>query len=203
MNYAAIRDALKQWVRDSTGLPCRWEDEPTGLQMKLPAAFVLTGPINVEQVGEDFVRWDPIDAGDEQVRAAVVGHREFDVMLRCVARSSDPSKSAQYQLERLRLALARPSTRVAFDAADFAVIDMSKSVQFNAPFEERHESIASATLRCTAVVDEALDSTPGSDTRDAPESTLTSVELTTKIKGVDGSDLPSPPNVSEKLITAE
>ena len=202
MNYAAIRDALKQWVKDTTGMPCRWENKPTGLQLKLPAAFVLTGPINVEPVGEDYVRYDNVDDGSKLVQAAVVGHREFDVMVRCVARSSDPAKSAQFQLERIRTALRRPSTQTLFDAAEFAVLDMSKSVQFDAPFEERHESIASATLRCTAVVDEAFDS-PGSDRRDEPEPTLTSVELTTKIKGADGSDLPSPPNVSEKLITAE
>lgn len=201
MDYAAIRDTLKDWVKDVTGMPARWEDEPAGLQLKLPAAFVLTGPINVEPVGEDYVRWD--SAPSDQLHPAVVGHREFDIMVRCIARSSAPDKSAQFQLERLRTALKRPSTSVVFDSAEFAVLVMSKSVQFNAPFEERVESIASATWRCTAVVDEAVDSSPGSDSRDAQESPLTRVELTTNIKGADGADLPSPPNLSDELITAE
>lgn len=198
MDYAKIRDALREWVKAVTGAPARWEDEPTGLSLKLPAVFVLTGPINVEPVGEDYVRWDNVDDGAEQMQAAVVGHREFDVMVRCVSRSSDPNKSAQVQLEKLRTALKRPSTTGTFNEAEFAIINMSKSAQFNAPFEERFESIASATWRLTAVVDDA-----DSDTRDAPESTLTSVELTSKIEGVDGSDLPSPPNFSDYLLTAE
>lgn len=189
MNYTLIRDTLKQWIKDVTGMPARWENDAAGLQLKLPAHFVLTGPINVESVGEDCVVYHTID---EAVQAAVVGWREFDIMVRCVARSQDPAKSAQYQLERIRTALSRPSTRVAFDAGQFAVTDMSKSVQFDAPFEERFESIASATLRCTAVVDEAADDVD--EGRDAPESPLTTVELEPNIKGADGSDLPAPLN---------
>lgn len=200
MDIGAIRDTLKDWAKDCTGLPCRWDNEPTGLQLKLPAMFVLTGPINMEPVGEDEVRWTDVGDAGEQVQEAVVGWREFDVMVRCVARTQDPNKSAQYQLERLRTALSRPSTRELFDAANIAVLRMSKAVQFDAPFEERFESVASATWRLTAVVDEATEST-GADNRDAPETTLTSAQIDSKIKSSEGSDLPAALSLENTVVT--
>lgn len=200
MDIAAIRDTLKDWVKDCTGLPCRWENDPTGLQLKLPAMFVLTGPINMEPVGTDEVRWTDVD--DETVQAAVVGWREFDVMVRCVARTQDPNKSAQYQLERLRTALSRPTTLAIFGAAEIAILKMSKSVQFDAPFEERFESVASATWRLTAVVDEATEET-GADNRDGSETALTSVEIDSKIKSSEGTDLPAALSLEDTVISAE
>ena len=199
MDIKSIRDALRDWAKNTTGLPCRWDNEPTGLQMKLPAVFVLTGPINMENVGEDEVRYTDVDAG--HVQASVVGWREFDVMVRCVARTQDPNKSAQFQLERLRTALLRPSTLALFDAAGIAILRMSKAVQFDAPFDERYESVASATWRLTAVVDEAADQVDAYN-RDDPETTLTAVNLAPNIKSSEGSDLPAVLN-AELEITAE
>lgn len=194
MDIAAIQDALKAWVREVTACPCRWENQTTGLEMgKLVGAqIVLTGPMNIEAVGEDYVA--RADAGAGLVQPTVWGHREFDVQVRAITRSQAGNKTAQFWLEKIRLALRRPSADTTFAEAEFAVLSMSKGVQFDAPFEERWESIASATLRITCVV---------SDAEDAPETTLTSVALTSKIEGADGAELPTPPNFAADIVTVE
>lgn len=198
MDIGAIRDTLKDWVKDCTGLPCRWDNEPVGLQLKLPAMFVLKGIDGLHSIGTDEVRYVDVDA--THVQAAVVGWREFDVAVRCIARTQDPNKSAQYQLERLRTAVSRPSTRALFDAANIAILSMTKAVGFDAPFEERFESVASATWRLTAVVDESTEST-GADNRDAPETSLTSAQIDSKIKSSEGSDLPASLSLENTVVT--
>jgi len=160
-----------------TSCPARWENQPAGLSLgKLVGCeSILTGPINIEPVGEDYVVWSDADGASQPT---VHGHREFDVMLRCVTRSQAGNKSAQWWLEKVRAALVRPSTITRFNEAGLAVLSMGKGVQFDAPFEERFESIASAVLRCTCTI---------SDGDDATEQVLTAVGVESTLTGEDGS----------------
>lgn len=193
MDVDAIQTAIEMWVKSVTALPCSWENKPQQIQVKLPARVRLTGPVNIAPVGEDYVQWSTVDAGN--VQPTVVGHREFDVMLRVISRSQAGNKSAQFWLEKVRAALKRPSALEFFDGAGIAVLSMSKGVQFDAPADDadtRVESVASATLRLTAVI---------SDVDDASVGVLTSALLTTRIEGEDGSQLPTPPNVTDELVT--
>lgn len=193
MDIEAIETALIDWAKAVTSLPATWENKVAQMQMKLPARIVLTGPINIDTVGVDYVQWSDAAAGLE-AQPTVVGHREFDVMVRVISRSQAGNKTANFYLEKLRAALARPSTLETFGEAGIAVLRMSKSTSFDAPFEERWESIASATWRLTAVI---------LDADDATVPTLTSIELTSRIEGESGSVLPSPPNVIDEVITVE
>lgn len=195
MDIEAIRTALIDWAKSVTSLPAVWEYTKAqgGPQVLMPARIVLTGPSNIEPVGEDYVQWSDAAAGLES-KPTVVGHREFDVMVRVISRSQAGNKTANFYLEKLRAALRRPSTADVFGEAGIAVLSMSKSTSFDAPFEERWESIASATWRLTAVI---------LDADDVTVPTLTSIELTSRIEGESGSLLPSPPNVIDDLITVE
>jgi len=193
MDIEAIQTALIDWVKAVTSLPAAWENKVAPIQAKLPARIVLTGPLNIEPVGEDYVQWADAAAGLES-QPTVVGHREFDVMVRVISRSQAGNKTANFYLEKLRAAWRRPSSDDYFRDAGIAIIDMSKSTSFDAPFEERWESIASATWRLTAVI---------LDADDATVPTLTSVSLTSRIEDESGTVLPTPPNVTDELITVE
>lgn len=149
MDVQAIQDTLKTWVKAVTNLPVRWENQPNALELKLPAAIILTGPQNIESIGVDYVQWVP---SGQDLQPRVTGHREFDVMLRVVSRSQAGNSVAQFWLEKIRAALKRPSAHDTFSTAGLAVLSMSAGVSFDAPFEERFESVASATLRLTAVI---------------------------------------------------
>lgn len=187
MDIATIQTTIATWVKEITALPTHWENQPDGtIRVKLAATIVLTGPQNIEPVGVDYLQWDDDGLG------TVVGHREFDVMLRVISRSQAGNKSAQFYLERLRAALTRKSATDYFGAAGIAVLFASKGVSFDAPFEERWESIASMTLRLTAVI---------MDADDAPVGVLTRVGLSSNIEGADGDLLPVPPNLDDFEIS--
>ena len=162
MDIDAIQTVLGDWTKSVLALPTQWENQPQQVQAKLPARVVLTGPINIEPVGEDYVQY-PAGATN-MVQPTVVGHREFDVMVRVISRSQAGNKTANFYLEKLRAALKRPSAIATFVDAGIAVLSMSQSTSFDAPFEERWESIASAKARSRSEAQRALRGTPGSAT---------------------------------------
>ncbi len=188
-----MQSTMVAWVKAVTRMPCRLENKPTALALKLPAEIILQFPGMLTSMGTDYVQWsDGADPG--MLQPTVVGHREFDVAIRVVSRSQAGNKSAQYWLEKLRAALSYPSTLDTFSEAGLAIVRMGAGAQFDAPFEERWESVAAATLRMACVI---------ADADDVQVSTLTSVGLTTTIEGEDGQVLPTPPNLVDELITVE
>lgn len=192
MDIDAIQTTIATWVKSVVQLPVRWENKPDNVMTPMvPAKVILTGPMNIETHGVDYVQY--ATAGSD-LQPTVIGHRQFDVGVRVIGRSQAGNKSAQFYLEKLRAALTRPSALATFGEAGLAVLQMSKGVSFDAPFEERFESIASATWLMTAVVADADDATVG---------VLTKVSLSSTIDGEDGSVLPSPPNVTDELISGE
>jgi hypothetical protein len=189
MDIAAIQTTLVGWAGSVLGLPSSWENQiGSVLQVKMPAVVIFTGPMNIVEVGTDETLWDTTGGS---AAPTIVGQRQFDVMIRVVSRSQAGNKTGAFFLEKLCTALKRPSTLQLFDEAGIAVLYRGTIACFDAPFEERFESIASVTLRVTAVV---------VDADDAPISTLTSVDLTTRIESADGTLLPSPPNVTHEIV---
>jgi len=142
---------------------------------KLNARVVLSGPDNIETVGTDYVT--DADAGGDMNQPTVVGNREFDVQVRVISRSQAGNKTAQYYLEKIRAALTRPSTIETFVAAGIAVFRMGKGVRFDAPFEERWESIAAATWRVSTTI---------ADSEDTAQDTIQSVDMTQNVEHPDG-----------------
>jgi hypothetical protein len=192
MDIDLIQTTLIDWAKSVVSLPVRMQNKPVAIALKLPAEVILSGPMNIVDVGVDYAQWS--DGTTGMSKPTVIGHREFDIGVRVVSRSQAGNKSAQFWLEKLRAALTRPSTIDTFEAAGIAVLRMSAGAQFDAPFEERFESIAAATWRVTCVI---------TDADDAEIPTLTSIGFTSRIEGEDGSVLPAPPNVVDELITVE
>ena len=195
MDISAIQTTVKTWVASVTGAPTHWRNQVDNVMVpKLPARIELEGPNNIEPVGEDEVVWeDAVDDDDLPVsNPTVVGRREFDISVRVVSRSQAGNKSAQFWLELIRAALRRPSAIKTFDDAGLAVLTMGKGVLFDAPFEERWESIAIATLHLTAVV---------ADAGDNAVETISQVELSSDVSNVDGESLPAPPNLVDEIIS--
>lgn len=194
MDLDTIQSTIKSWVAAVTSLPVNWELEPAGVITSMtPARVVLSEPSNLSSVGTDYVRFTDVDA-PALVQPEVVGHREFDVQVRVTGRSSAGNKSAQYYLEKIRSALTYPSTIDTFETISLAWLTMDKTIGFKAPFEERFQSVAAATIRFRC---------PIRDAGDAQIGTLTTAVLSTKIENDVGTELPSPPNLDDVSITAE
>lgn len=195
MDIEAIQTKVLDVVKALTKLPTHWKNQKDNVMVpKLVARVELDGPLNIEPVGEDEVQY--VDAFDDDdlpvVNPTVVGQREFDITVRVVSRSQTGNKTSQYWLELLRTALRRPSVTLELNDAGLAVLTIGKSASFDAPFEERWESIAIANLRLSTVV---------VDIGDSASEAITQIALSSDIDNVDGEALPSPPNLDDVIIT--
>lgn len=143
-DLAEIKTALGAWaVAALPGVDFRWSADPPGMDMKLPVRLEADGPHSFESWGQDFVSYE--DATPDVV-GTVVAHRHARVTFRAISRENPGNAQAEMTIERLRLALKKPSTREILRTAAIAVVEMRPSARFNAPFNGRIESVCAAEL---------------------------------------------------------
>lgn len=195
MDIEAIEDALLAWVKAQTttptfteGLPTAWRNKPATMQVKLPARIELDGPTLIEQRGQDWLMHE--DESATQVLPTVVGNREFLVTIRAVGRSQAGNSRGQYWIERLRASLKKPSVLLAFQDANIAVVNAGPTAQYDAPFDNRVESIAAMEVRFATTIAET----------DEPVDAIAAARLTSHVADAVGEELPAPPNLEDYEI---
>lgn len=202
----AIRAPIKEWAQsvlatagyNGQPIPVAWMNDERPMQLKLPARVELDGPHSVDQVGEDWVTYaESIGAEpaipDGDMIPTVNGNRLFTVTIRVVSRQQSRNGNALVLVERLRSSLKKPSTLARFQAANLAIVRMSKVAEYDQEFDQRVESIHAVELRMGTTVQDS-DSTAGR---------IKAFTLTSHLSGEDGAELPSPPNVTDLLIEQE
>lgn len=194
MDLESIETVLLAWVKTATGMPGAWRDKPGTMQVKLPARIELDGPTLIEQRGQDWLIYEDDDVdpdADPTVTPTVVGNREFLVTVRSVGRSQEGNSRGQYWIERLRASLKKPSVLEAFREANIAVVMAGPTHQYNAPFDNRVESIAAMEVRFATTIAE----------QDTAADTIGHAVVTSHVQGVTGTELPSPPNLDEETFS--
>jgi hypothetical protein len=149
MDWTTLQAAIKSWAALVTGLPVVWENEARPTIIRTPGYVILGTPSDITPKGQDWVQTEVI--GDE-LRPTVVGQRIFTVSFRVLTRSQLPAQSARYYTERARLSLKMPSVLATLQAAGLAVVRAEPTKQFDAPWDERMESIAAFELTLGAAV---------------------------------------------------
>lgn len=183
MDLASIQDAIRQWAADGTGLPVSWAGEAGTMQLKMPARIEIDGPTMIVPVGQDWLLHE--NEGTTKVTPTVVGNRELTVVVRAVSRSAAPNNRGQFWIERLRASLKKPSVLATFADANIAIVNAGSTAQYNAPNDNRVESIAAMEVRFATTISEA----------DEAGDAIAGTRLTSHFEGADGEELDVPPNV--------
>jgi hypothetical protein len=193
VQFEHIESALLTWAGTVTGLPAVIENRPRSHLLKVAGYVVVSPPTSIKQVGEDYINNEEIEDDPTMVRPTLVARREFSVPLRVICRSQSPSKTGRYWIEKLRESLKKPSVLEFFKTNEIGIVRMGPTANFDAPFDERIESVGAAELRlCCAVTD-----------TDSDVGFIETVELSSHIEGVDGQELPAPPNLDEAIFPEE
>lgn len=193
MQIAAIDTALRAWLAVVTGAPVRGKNAPRQ-HVALPhEGFIeVSLPHTITQVGEDYIKHE-VDLIDPLLaKPVLVARREFTVTVRAISRSQTPGKSGVHFVERVRESLKKPSTLAYLKENNLAIVRLGPTANFDAPFDDRIESICAAELRLSCVVLDAEN--------DASVGTIGTVELSSSLEGPDGVELPAPPNLDEEMI---
>lgn len=192
MDLASIQEAVVAWVTASlpATIPISWAGEPGTMQAKLPARIELDGPTMIVPIGQDWLMHE--DASATEVTPTVVGNRELTIVVRAIGRSSAPNSRGQFWIERLRASLKKPSVLAAFQEANIAIVNAGPTAQYNAPNDNRVESIAAMEVRFATTISEA------DETGDA----IASVKLTSHVSDTSGVELDVPPNYVDLQIPA-
>jgi len=173
-------------------IPAQWDDEPeamtpSGLQglLKIRA---------IDSVGPDETRYiEDLDqpAGEELV-PTLVGNRRVTVSFIVEAHDLSPAWSAHRILDRVRSKIRLPSTRDTLRALGLGVLDTEAIQVIDGEVDGRR--LGRATL------DVHLSAAACYRDTDNGVSWIETIELTTHLEDVDGTELPVPPNLTEETL---
>ena len=190
MNWEDIQDAIKAWLAAITGLVVVWENEPRPSILRQAGFCILGTPTGITALGQDFVQEEV--TGDD-ISPVVVGQRVFTVPIRAISRSQSPANTGRTHLEKARLSLKMPSVLEHFQTHSMAIVRADKIVQYDAPFDERVESIASMEVTFAATA-----------TMTDPEvlGSIHTISVGSTLKQPNGStDVPTPPQLDGEIFT--
>ena len=185
IDFATIETGIAEWTQAVVSLPVYWQGRRKPMLAKLPA-YVELQIDPVAGQGVDEVRHT--ESGSDLV-PTVAGLRQITVACRVRSRSQAPNKSARYYLEVLRSSLRKPTTLEHFQAYGLAIVRAEPTVNFDATFDERVESVAAFDLVLGLAVNDA----------DSSIGTIDEVVITSHVEDAEG-ELPSPPNFDDEVI---
>lgn len=186
-----VQDKVKQWLTAMTGLPARIENEPV-IAFPHSGGFWEVSPANaITPLGEDELKYEDDPDVAENVIPVVAGRREFTVTLRAIVRSQTAKKTARQLVEKIRLSLKKPTVLEHFQSNGMAIVRLGPTANYDSTYDNRVESIAAAEFRLSCALTDS----------DTSVGTIHTIEVTSHLKGVDGVELPSPPNLNEELFT--
>lgn len=193
MDFAALETAIETWFRVATGLDqVVWENRARIALARDRAFGILSAPDMVASVGQDYVQLDSVD-GDGNLVPNVAGQRTFSVLCKVLNRSQLPNGTGRYFLELARISLKKPTVLEHFQANGIAIVSCGKTTNFDAPFDERVESVAAFTLTLAAAVNAS----------DTPVGTIETIEVSSTVQNTDGTVFPVPPNLDQEPFSVE
>jgi hypothetical protein len=143
---------------------------------------------SIQDIGEDETEQVTVQ---NDVRQAQSGNRRVILEVRVESYKANDTHWCWATIERIRTRLRRPSSHQALEAINWALVDTGPSVAL--PMNVRGAEWSAATM----------DVTFGTRFLDVDMSAfdwIERIELTSHISGVDGIELPQPPNYTSKLI---
>ena len=118
MNWTTVLDSVKAQVAVQSGLPTYWKNQTQGY--KEPSAWVLLEVLDCVTLGTDDYR------RDEHMVESRVGQRKLTIRAWCETFRQTHAYAARAYLENLSTRLGFTSVVDALDAANLALIDVSK-----------------------------------------------------------------------------
>jgi hypothetical protein len=190
IDLAAFQTALKAWVSAVLpNVPNDTTDTKRVFQIPAPYRIEIDEPSSIRRIGED---WRTMADSVNGPVFTVHGNRELDVTIRARGRTHTPNSSAQYAIEELKTSLKKPSILTALQAAGIAVVRTGNTQNYNAPRDQREESIAAMVVTFGMAVASVDANTAGQ---------IDSVGVSSAL-AVSGNpaDATSPPNVTDEIL---
>lgn len=172
----------------STGLVFVWENEPRPGYLDKPHG-ILAGPLRVRALGQDFVRNVQVS---DTLLPQVMGQRVLTYSLRVIARDHVPDYKAGHYCELARQSFKLPERRAGLKLAGLGFVRAQDIALYDAPFDDRMESIAAFEFDLSAV--------PGDLPLGADQGWIETVQVTSHLKTSENTELPTPPNVTDDTI---
>lgn len=190
-----LKTALRAWAVAAVAgsdAAVSFMDDPQEFTLRLPWRVELDGPLKIGgDGGWDVVRYT--DAADDMLDVTVIALRRASIMVRVVSRETPGNAQAEMLLERLRIALKKPSTLGILQAAGIAVIGAGPGARYRQVVDGRNEAVAAFDLRFSFEFTDTSNADTASDT-------IGSIGLTSHVSNADGVELPSPPNLTDVVI---
>jgi len=145
IDFAIIMPALKTWFTDSTGLQCRLKNEADGFKNTTHGILEVRGVrgVHVDDQRSTFA------AG--ALSYDIEGNRTLTLEVRVRSRSQEPRDNAWTPIERARSQMRAPWTKARFADVGIALVDVGDTTVFDAPWQDRVESIAVFEARLAVV----------------------------------------------------
>ncbi len=190
IDFTALSAALLAWVATVLpGIPKVWGDGEGNMQIPAPVRIEVDEPSVISNIGQDEQRWSAAPITGAPV-CTVYGQRELQITIRARGRTHTATP-AQAVILKLRSSLKMPSVLDALHAAGIAVIRTGPTQNYNAPFDNRVESIAAFVVTFGMGI---------ADTDAVSAGQIDTAGLSSALQGSNGVTLPSPPNFDNEII---
>lgn len=161
MDWQAFETRMRQWFAYASGITLDdvvWKGAPEGA-IGRPCAYLSTLG-HATAAGTDEQRLVSQGAGKD-ARVHLTGNRRLTLHCMVRSRSHLPDERALVYLERVRDAMALPSTELVFSQLGVGFIETAALVELGRTFDRRQESEASMDILLTAALDKATSETVG------------------------------------------
>lgn len=159
MDWQAFTIGMRQWFAYASGIDdIVWKGEPEGA-IGRPCAYLSTIG-HAPGLGTDEARLQSQGAGKD-ARVQLTGNRRLTLHCMVRTRSHLPDERALVYLERVRDAMALPSTENVFKRLGVGFIETAALVELGRTFDRRQESEASMDILLTGALDKATSETVG------------------------------------------
>ena len=187
--------AVKDRTLGDAGFSAQWWTGKVGFISDLQRFSLDLKMTRLRGIGEDETRTE-FDEGSETLAVSQTGQRAFTIQASVIYADRSDDFFAMTALDRLRTRLRRRSAIDAMLAVGVAFASFGDAIK--APFKDggRWLNAAVMDVNLLAVVNDVVETPDGGEWIDA-------VEITSHVEGVDGIELPVPPNVVEDLIPAD
>ncbi len=198
----AVKSLIEQLVVDRlmpAALAADEADRPRKMMSVQRKQALTVRLLGVVSLGDDEERREDVAADATgadapwggKLRARMVGHRRVTYRVTCEAVENTDRMWAWGTIERVRTRLGRSSSTNALALVDASVSRVGQSVEANFKSDGRMQNRVSLDFALNVRVN---------DVEEAPIGWIEHVVLTSEVKDVDGTLLPTPPNVLDLEI---
>lgn len=161
MDWQAFETGMRQWFAYASAIQVDdvlWDGAPEGMT-GYPRAYL--GVLqNSRGVGTDEQRLESQGAGKD-ARVHLTGNRRLTLRCRVQSRSALPDERALVYLERVRDAMALPSTEQAFARCGVSLVETAALVPLGRVSSKRKENEASLDILLNGALDRDTSETVG------------------------------------------